>query len=620
MSSRRHRYSQSLLLLFCHFVVIVALSSCGARFEAKTPASSELDPTQTTGARFKDGRFMTSASDDGELNTLKEQIDVTQGQNRSLAEGILSAQVLRFDKNLKPATDAPARLRVQLSLKKNWQEILPPVVKSDEPKGTPLLPPASTDIAVENLNLIFEADLLKLNEKDLGFEFTPSKEDPLYRLQARCLDSICERVVLRLNHLGSERSPRSQAGLIVRFRQAEIEQRLPSKSKDQMQASKFLGTIAERGLLLEADIESTEVAWGLSSFRLNFISSQISFCLTGLYLQTNELDETLELSCVGESQQELFGTKSVSASLIGNNTRGGLIVRLADGELNLLMVIQPKTNLSQTKPAEPEKLPEPAVPPALDPSLPRLTVEVEHPITRAWEADRTRPDLKVNFQEWTGIQAQRVANFLVRIQPNRPLLEASLRESRIPNDFLVITLIESNFFVTPGYPIQTNSKSTAVGPWQFLEGTGRGLGLKVLPYLPGRKADPCDERADLEASTRAAGRYLRILLDEFPADPRLAVMSYYWGQGNVDRTLDRLQKEKGISPRLQVARDAGLDYWTVRAFNMAPKSAIDYVARFVSAKFIAREPERYGLDAILRQTMTKLGQVEPAPKLCQTRN
>ncbi|HDH1415549.1 TPA: lytic transglycosylase domain-containing protein [Klebsiella quasipneumoniae subsp. similipneumoniae] len=82
-----------------------------------------------------------------------------------------------------------------------------------------------------------------------------------------------------------------------------------------------------------------------------------------------------------------------------------------------------------------------------------------------------------------------------------------------------------------GDPFAVSPKG-AKGPFQFMDGTARDLGLKGMDvYDPHKSAD-------------AAARYLRYLLDATGGDLEKALASYNWGLGNIQKKgMDNLPSE-----------------------------------------------------------------------------
>ncbi|MBI4251380.1 MAG: lytic transglycosylase domain-containing protein, partial [Candidatus Tectomicrobia bacterium] len=94
---------------------------------------------------------------------------------------------------------------------------------------------------------------------------------------------------------------------------------------------------------------------------------------------------------------------------------------------------------------------------------------------------------------FTGPGRDRFGDWLGRSGRYIPAFRRILREEGLPEDLAYVPLIES------GYSLRARSRAGAMGPWQFMEGTARRVGLRVDHYL--------DERRDPLKSTRAAARY-----------------------------------------------------------------------------------------------------------------
>ncbi|UCF06990.1 MAG: LysM peptidoglycan-binding domain-containing protein [bacterium] len=154
-----------------------------------------------------------------------------------------------------------------------------------------------------------------------------------------------------------------------------------------------------------------------------------------------------------------------------------------------------------------------------------------------------------NFRRW-----------LLRAEKYRELIEPILIEVGIPRDLLYLAVIES------GLNLRARSRMKAVGPWQFMAGTGRLFGLRINWWI--------DERRDIIASTYAAAHYLKHLHDLFGSWP-LALASYNAGEYRVAHAISRQKTD---------------DYWKLRL----PNQTKWFVPKFMAALTIAREPSRYG--------------------------
>lgn len=145
-----------------------------------------------------------------------------------------------------------------------------------------------------------------------------------------------------------------------------------------------------------------------------------------------------------------------------------------------------------------------------------------------------------------------------------PILQSELRKAGLPTDLAYMVMIESGFSST------AVSSAQAVGPWQFIESTGRNYGLKKNWWL--------DERRDIKKSTLAAIRYLSDLRAEF-GSWYLVAASYNMG-------------ENGL--RKQIKRHGTNDYWQLVKLGALPQETQDYVPKILAALMIAKAPNLYG--------------------------
>jgi membrane-bound lytic murein transglycosylase D len=140
-----------------------------------------------------------------------------------------------------------------------------------------------------------------------------------------------------------------------------------------------------------------------------------------------------------------------------------------------------------------------------------------------------------------------------------------LQRRNMPTELALLPFIESAF--NP----QAMSRARASGMWQFMPGTGKDFELRQNLFR--------DDRRDVLASTRAALDYLQ-QLDTLFGDWHLALAAYNWGQGNVQRAIDR-------------NRRAGLptDYLSL---NM-PQETREYGPKLQAVKNIVMRPQAFGL-------------------------
>lgn len=135
----------------------------------------------------------------------------------------------------------------------------------------------------------------------------------------------------------------------------------------------------------------------------------------------------------------------------------------------------------------------------------------------------------------------------------------------LPTELALLPFIESAF--NP----QAISSAQAAGMWQFIPSTGKYFDLKQNLFR--------DDRRSVVASTQAALDYLTRLHGMFK-DWHLALAAYNWGEGNVQRAIER-------------NRRAGLptDYANLRM----PRETRDYVPKLQAIENILADPARYGL-------------------------
>jgi membrane-bound lytic murein transglycosylase D len=135
----------------------------------------------------------------------------------------------------------------------------------------------------------------------------------------------------------------------------------------------------------------------------------------------------------------------------------------------------------------------------------------------------------------------------------------------MPTELALLPFIESAF--NP----QAMSVASASGMWQFMPATGKDFDLKQNLFR--------DDRRDVLASTRAALDYLQMLQRQF-GDWQLALAAYNWGQGNVQRAVDRNLK-------------AGLPA-TYENLRM-PDETRNYVPKLQAVKNIVMAPQAFSI-------------------------
>jgi membrane-bound lytic murein transglycosylase D len=233
-----------------------------------------------------------------------------------------------------------------------------------------------------------------------------------------------------------------------------------------------------------------------------------------------------------------------------------------------------------------------AAPPTVDVSGPALDGPAPSPEP---EAPKEAPPAPVPPPAWDIDVApyeshQRVEYFVQRFSgPMKPSFELALeRQSRfapmilerlraggLPEDMIYLSLIES------WYDPHAYSVAAAVGMWQFMTSTAKGVGLRVDWWV--------DERRDPVRSTEAAVRYLNELHADF-GSIFLSAAAYNGGPGRVSRGL--------AANAAALEGSDGDDRFFALSDNtraLRPETR-DYVPKLIAAALVGKDPARYGVE------------------------
>jgi membrane-bound lytic murein transglycosylase D len=156
-------------------------------------------------------------------------------------------------------------------------------------------------------------------------------------------------------------------------------------------------------------------------------------------------------------------------------------------------------------------------------------------------------------------------------RPYFNMIDGILVSHGLPKELKYLAVIESE--LKPG----AVSWAGAVGPWQFMPGTARGLGLKVNKKV--------DERVDYRKSTHAAARYLKDLYNEF-GDWLLVIAAYNGGPGNVYSA---------------IRKSGSRNFWNLQYY--LPAESRTHVKKFIGTHYIF-EGEG-GLTTLTKQEATE---------------
>jgi membrane-bound lytic murein transglycosylase D len=171
--------------------------------------------------------------------------------------------------------------------------------------------------------------------------------------------------------------------------------------------------------------------------------------------------------------------------------------------------------------------------------------------------------------DWENYYASRPDYFARMIENSSHFLyhiAGEVEKRNMPLEIALLPMIES------AYNPVAYSSAHASGIWQFIPSTGKNYGLKQNWWYDGRR--------DVIAATSAALDYLQTLYGMFN-DWELALAAYNWGEGAVQRAIDRNQA-KGLST----------DY---RSLENMPAETRNYLPKLIAVKNIIANPGRFGI-------------------------
>lgn len=182
---------------------------------------------------------------------------------------------------------------------------------------------------------------------------------------------------------------------------------------------------------------------------------------------------------------------------------------------------------------------------------------------------------RVDFyvRRFTGPARSTIVSWMQRGLRYEPMIRKVFREHGIAEDMYYLGLVES------GYDPHAYSRAAAVGMWQFMTATARGVGLRVDWWV--------DERRDPMKATKAAARFLSSLRDQF-GSLYLAAAAYNGGPARVSRSLTRYADEIGES-------DGDDQFFALAGTRAFRRETMNYVPQLIAAAAIGKEPWKYGI-------------------------
>jgi membrane-bound lytic murein transglycosylase D len=194
-----------------------------------------------------------------------------------------------------------------------------------------------------------------------------------------------------------------------------------------------------------------------------------------------------------------------------------------------------------------------------------------------WDIDvrsyETTERVRFYLERFSGSSRARIADRLSEGTRYETMIRTRLRAGGLPEDMYYLALVES------GFNPHAYSRAAAVGMWQFMTTTARGMGLRVDWWV--------DERRDPIRSTEAAVRFLKGLNEQF-GSMYLAAAAYNGGPGRIARGLSRYEDDlEGVE---------GDDMFFALADKKYLKNETrEYVPQLIAVALVAKEAERYGI-------------------------
>ncbi|SAI73240.1 membrane-bound lytic murein transglycosylase D [Bordetella ansorpii] len=200
------------------------------------------------------------------------------------------------------------------------------------------------------------------------------------------------------------------------------------------------------------------------------------------------------------------------------------------------------------------------------------TVDLTHPPRDAWDRIRRGfaiPNLNTDLsQQWTDYYAshpEAVQRMAQRAGKYLYYIVDEINRRGLPTELALLPFVESAYNPT------ALSRAQASGLWQFVPATGTHYNLKQDWWR--------DERRDPIASTNAALDYLEYLF-EMQGDWYLALASYNWGEGSVQRAMGK--NESAGRPTDYLSLDM-------------PDETRNYVPKLQAIKNIIANPQKYAV-------------------------
>jgi membrane-bound lytic murein transglycosylase D len=199
----------------------------------------------------------------------------------------------------------------------------------------------------------------------------------------------------------------------------------------------------------------------------------------------------------------------------------------------------------------------------IDDELPGSTPD-RVPYARNFLAQKNTQRMQFWVDYFTKKNRDRFQRFINNGEEYRTIIEDTFKAHGLPKELYFVGLIES------GYYLGARSHASAVGPWQFIRGTGSRYGLKINSEI--------DERQDLFKASRAAALYFKDLHNVL-SSWELALAAYNAGENGIIR---------------RIMKHGTRDFYELSHKKLLPSETINYVPKVLAAMHIVNNAEKYG--------------------------
>lgn len=186
------------------------------------------------------------------------------------------------------------------------------------------------------------------------------------------------------------------------------------------------------------------------------------------------------------------------------------------------------------------------------------------PYSRNFLAKKNTKRMQFWVDYFTKKNRERFQRFINNGEEYRHVIENVFEQHGLPKELYFVGLIES------GYYLGARSHASAVGPWQFIKGTGKRYNLKITNEI--------DERQDLFKASKAAAMYFKDLHNIF-SSWELALSAYNAGENGIIR---------------RIMKYGTRDFYELSRNKQLPSETINYVPKVLAAMHVVNNAEKYG--------------------------